>query len=91
MRDYENAIVWLRKAVEVIPNLWFSRAYLLSAYALTGRQDETRTALSELQGQFSKYANLDRIREVYNDGAYNAVYRTSLEAFYRDLQLAGVQ
>jgi adenylate cyclase len=91
MKDYENAIVWLRKAVEVIPNLWFSRAYLLSAYALTGRQDEARTALSEFQGQFSKYANLDRIREVYNEGAYNAIYRTSLEAFYQGLQLAGVQ
>ena len=91
MNDYENAIVWLRKAVEVIPNLWFSRAYLLSAYALTGRQDETRTALSEFKGQFSKYANLNRIREVYNEGAYNAAYRTSLEPFYRGLQLAGVQ
>ena len=91
MNDYENAIVWLRKAVEVIPNLWFSRAYLLSAYALTGRQDETRTALGEFQGQFSKYANLNRIKEVYNEGAYNAAYRTSLEAFYRGLQLAGVQ
>jgi tetratricopeptide (TPR) repeat protein len=89
--DYENAIVWLRRAVEVIPNLWFSRAYLLSAYALTGRQDETRAALSEFKGQFSKYANLSRIREVYNEGAYNTAYRTSLEPLYRGLQLAGVQ
>ena len=91
MKDYENAIVWLRKAVEVAPNFWFSRAYLLSAYALTGRQDETRTALSEFKGQFSKYANLDRIREIYNEQAYNAGFRASIEELYSGLRLAGVQ
>jgi TolB-like protein/cytochrome c-type biogenesis protein CcmH/NrfG len=90
-KDYENAIVWLRKAVEVIPNLWFSRAYLLSAYALTGRQDETRTALNEFKSGFAKHANLERIREVYNEEAYNTGFRTSLEELYNGLRLAGVQ
>jgi adenylate cyclase len=91
MKDYENAIVWLRKAVEVAPNFWFSRAYLLSAYALTGRQDETRTALSEFRNGFSKYANLQRIREVYNEEAYNLGFRTSIEELYNGLRLAGLQ
>jgi adenylate cyclase len=90
-KDYENAIVWLRKAVEVIPNLWFSRAYLLSAYALTGRQDETRTALNEFKSGFAKHANLERIREIYNEEAYNTGFRTSLEELYNGLRLAGVQ
>ena len=26
MGDYDNAIVWLRKSVELIPRLWYSRA-----------------------------------------------------------------
>ena len=90
MKDYENAIVWLRKAVEVVPNFWFSRAYLVSAYALTGRQDETRTALSEFMNGFSKYANLQRIREVYNEEAYNAGFRASIEELYDGLRLAGL-
>jgi TolB-like protein/Flp pilus assembly protein TadD len=90
-KDYENAIVWLRKAVEVIPNLWFSRAYLLSAYALTGRQDETRAALNEFKSGFAKHANLERIREIYNEEAYNTGFRTSLEELYNGLRLAGVQ
>jgi tetratricopeptide (TPR) repeat protein len=90
MKDYENAIVWLRMAVELTPNLWFSRAYLLSAYALTGRQVETDTALSEFMTRFSRYANLERIREIYDEEAYDPVFRTGLEELYKGLRLAGV-
>jgi hypothetical protein len=77
-------------AVELTPNLWFSRAYLLSAYALTGRQVETDTALSEFMTRFSRYANLERIREIYDEEAYDPVFRTGLEELYKGLRLAGV-
>jgi adenylate cyclase len=66
MRNYDDAIVWLRKAVEVRPNVWYSRAYLLAAYAHLGRheQPEGRAALSDYNGGFSGYP-VQRIRELY--------------------------
>jgi TolB-like protein/Tfp pilus assembly protein PilF len=81
MRDYDDAVVWLRKSVEVRPNLWFSRAMLISSYALTGRheQSEARAALTDFNSGFSKYNNLERISEVYNEEAYsNKDFRASL-------------
>ena len=66
MQNYRDAIVWLRKAVEVRPNVWYNRAYLLAAYAHTDRhdQDEGRAALSEYNGGFHEYT-AQRIRELY--------------------------
>lgn len=66
MQDYDDAIVWLRKAVEVRPNVWYNRAYLLAAYPHLGRheQPEGRTALSDYNGGFSGYT-VQRIRDLY--------------------------
>src|SRR5262249_28497746 len=63
MKNYEDAIVWLRKSVEVRPNLWFTRVYLLSAYALAGRPNDANAALSELNARFSGY-DLARITDI---------------------------
>jgi adenylate cyclase len=94
MQDYDNAIIWLRKAVEVIPNLWFSRAYLLSAYALTGRQEqpETRAALNEFNALFSGYT-VQRIRDLYEKERLrpDPGIQASIQELYKGLQLAGVQ
>jgi tetratricopeptide (TPR) repeat protein len=92
MRDYDDAVVWLRKSVEVRPNLWFSRAMLISSYALTGRHErsEARAALTDFNSGFSKYNNLERISEVYNEEAYsNKDFRASLQELYRGLRQAG--
>jgi adenylate cyclase len=66
MRDYDNAIVWLRKSVELATTVWFSRAYLLAAYALTDRhqQPEAVTARDDYNSTFASY-NLQRIRNLY--------------------------
>ena len=54
MGDYDNAIDWLRKSVQLQPAVWRSRAYLISAYALKGRieQQEAQAALSEYREKF---------------------------------------
>lgn len=66
MQDYDAAIIWLRKAVEVRPNVWYNRAYLLSAYALTGRHQESEglAALSEYNAEFTGYT-VERISDLY--------------------------
>ena len=93
MKNYDDAIVWLRKSVEVRPNLWFTRAYLLSAYALAGRhqQPETVAALSEYNGKFSGHS-VQYISDVYSKEVYNNEdFRLSLEELYKGLRLAGMQ
>jgi len=66
MGKYNDAITWLRKSVELRDNAWYSRAYLVSAYALTGRdkQPEAIAALNEFKIKFSEHT-VQRIRAVY--------------------------
>jgi adenylate cyclase len=92
MRDYENAIVWLRKSVEMT-TVWYSRAYLLAAYALTDRhqQPEAVAALNDYRAAFAAY-NVQRIRSLYVTQLPHpdAGMQASIQELYRGLQLAGV-
>lgn len=93
MRDYDNAIVWLRKSVELATTVWFSRAYLLAAYALTDRhqQPEAVTARDDYNSTFASY-NLQRIRNLYATQLPHPdpVMQASIQALYNGLQKAGV-
>jgi adenylate cyclase len=93
-QNYDDAIVWLRKAVEVKPNVWYNRAYLLAAYAHAGRHElpEGRAALSDYNGEFSGYT-VQRIRDIYEKELPHTDpgVQASLQALYKGLQLAGVQ
>jgi len=91
-KDYDDAIVWLRKSVELLPTVFYNRAYLLAAYALTGRQQtEGITALREYKSGYSPYT-IERLREVYEkeNPQDNSVMKDALQELYRGLQLAGV-
>jgi adenylate cyclase len=94
MADYDNAIIWLRKSVELIPRFWYNRAYLLAAYALTGRhsQPEGVAALTDYNAGFSGYT-VQRIRDLYaNELPHpDPGMQASIQELYRGLQLAGVQ
>jgi TolB-like protein/Tfp pilus assembly protein PilF len=93
VKDYSNAIVWLRKSAEVRPNLWYSRAYLLAAAAHLGRQEqpEVRAALSDYNEKFSGYT-VQRIRDLYEKELPHTdpVMQASIQALYNGLQKAGV-
>jgi class 3 adenylate cyclase/TolB-like protein/Tfp pilus assembly protein PilF len=93
MQDYDDAIVWLRRAVEVRPNVWYNRAYLLAAYAHLGRheQPEGRTALSDYNGGFSGYT-VQRIRDLYEKELPHPdpLMQASIQALYDGLQKAGI-
>jgi tetratricopeptide (TPR) repeat protein len=92
-QNYDEAIVWLRKAAEVRPNVWYNRAYLLAAYARLGRheQPEGRAVLSDYNGQFSGYT-VQRIRELYEKELPHTdpLMQASIQALYDGLQKAGV-
>jgi adenylate cyclase len=50
--QYANAVPWLLKSVQARPNLWYNRAYLASAYALSGTPEDAGRALTELNRRF---------------------------------------
>jgi adenylate cyclase len=93
MGDYDNAINWLQKSVQVQPTLWFSRVHLISAYALSGRleQREAQAALSEFREKFKNWG-LPNIRDWYAKRLLN--HSPALEAILRELfnglQMAGL-
>jgi TolB-like protein/class 3 adenylate cyclase/Tfp pilus assembly protein PilF len=93
MKDYDNAIVWLRKSAEVLPNLWYNRAYLLAAYALTGRHErpEARAAVTNYNNVFSGHT-VKHITEMYEKELPHPDpgMQASIQELYKGLQLAGV-
>lgn len=89
-RNYDAAIPWLQKAVQTRPNLWFTRAYLLSAYGLSGKNPDLRRAMEEYDELFPAYA-LDRIRKFYENASTSTdpAFQVSLQELYRGLRLIG--
>jgi adenylate cyclase len=94
MRDYENAVVWLRKSVQMSPDRWYSRAYLLAALALTERheQPEGVAALGDYKAGFGGYT-VQRIRGMYEKEVPHPDpgMQASIQELYKGLQKAGVQ
>lgn len=93
MTNYDDAVVWLRKSVQVMPNTWYNRAYLLSAYALTGRheQPEARTAVSDYNSVFSGHT-VQHITDMYEKELPHPDpgMQASIQELYKGLRLAGV-
>jgi tetratricopeptide (TPR) repeat protein len=95
MKDYDDAIKWLQKSVQARPTLWFSRAHLISAYALTGRleQHEAQAALTEYRENFwDKWRLEPAISGYYAKEIPNQHpdFHASIEELYKGLRLAGI-
>ena len=87
LKDYDRAIYWLQKSVDVRPTTWFSWAHLISAYALKGRlaQPEAQAALNTYRKEFLKDWPLDpKIRNYYKQPKYNGAY-SELQAALKEL------
>jgi class 3 adenylate cyclase/TolB-like protein/cytochrome c-type biogenesis protein CcmH/NrfG len=93
MQKYDDAIVWLRKSVELRGNAWYTRAYLLSAYALTGRVNEPEglAARRDFATKFGDYT-VHRIRDVYvhENPQSDPGMQESVRELSKGLLLAGV-
>jgi tetratricopeptide (TPR) repeat protein len=92
MKDYDPAIHWLKKSVEVRPTTWFSWAHLISAYALKERFREAQAAVDEYRPKFAAYWPLDpNIRRYYDQPKYSRELpqlREALDAYFKGLQTA---
>jgi adenylate cyclase len=71
-KDYDRAIQWLQKAIQLRPTTWFIRAYLISAYALTGRlhEQEAKVAVNEYKQKFTAWPLVPNIKDYYAADQY---------------------
>src|SRR6516162_1199528 len=90
--DYDSAIPWLKKSVDVRPTTWFSWAHLISAYALKGEFGEAQAAVNEYRPRFAAYWPLEpNIKKYYDQRKYNRELpqlRAALAAYFTGLQTA---
>jgi adenylate cyclase len=95
MGNYDTAINWLQKSVQLQPRAWMIRTYLVSAYALTGRlgqQDaEADAALSEYGEKFKNW-RLQNVRDWFakHDPNPHPSFAVTLKELYNGLQIAGL-
>jgi TolB-like protein/Tfp pilus assembly protein PilF len=92
MGKYRDAIPWLQKSVAVRPNMWYSRLYLVSAYALSNQDAEALKALQEFNSrrEFVGYT-IERVKS--NEEAVpddNPVVVASRQKLHEGLQTAGM-
>jgi adenylate cyclase len=89
-REYEKAIGWLERSVNVQPNLTYNKLFLISAYALVGRQAEAQKAFANFSLRYPDYT-VERIqandRDVPND---NEVVLAALRERDQALRKAGM-
>jgi TolB-like protein/class 3 adenylate cyclase len=89
--DMQNAIEWLRRSVEERPNLWYSQAWLIAAYALSGRNDEAQSVLAVFTQRFPKYNTRERIRAHYTTNIrHRNISQEAKDNLLKGLQMAGL-
>lgn len=92
MKDYDNAIHWIEKSVQERPAVWTSRAYLIAAYALTGRLGpKTQAAVDEYREKFNNRSLDPNIRDWTAGKRFRHVdpdYKATLQELLKGLQIA---
>ncbi len=69
--EYEKSVEALQELVRVRPNLWFTHAWLIAAYALTNREAEAKKrALDGFRQYHGPRADLDWIAGYYSEDQY---------------------
>lgn len=93
LKDYDTSIVWLRKSIELQPTVWFNRAHLISAYALTNQleQPEAQAALAEYRQKFKNWP-LSAIQGWFDKAQPNPQpgFKENLAELYKGLRLAEI-
>jgi adenylate cyclase len=92
MKNYDDAILWLRKSVAERPTVWFSRAHLVSAFALTGNGADAAAALKDFSNALPGYT-VARIQDIYLKEIPNKdpAFQKTLQELYKGLQRAGMK
>jgi adenylate cyclase len=90
--DYKKAAEALQESVNVLPNLWYTQAWLVAAYALSDREVEAKQALNAFQKGHSARSNLDWIAQYYKEEQYkNPTLQAATTELLNGLQKAGLK
>ena len=91
--DYPKAIEALEESVRARPNLWFTQAWLVAAYALSNKDAEARNALGAFKKTpFSTQFNLDWITQYYKEEQYqNPTLQAASAEVLNGLRKAGLK
>jgi adenylate cyclase len=93
LRDYPRAIEALEESVRLRPNLWFSHAWLVAAYALADREPQAQQSLKLFGDRFKNpQFDLDRITKIYKEEQYNnAPLQAASAELLKGLSKAGLK
>jgi adenylate cyclase len=91
--DYPKAIEALEESVRARPNLWFTQAWLVAAYALSNKDAEARKALGAFKKTpFSTRFDLDWITQYYKEEQYqNPTLQAASAEVLNGLRKAGLK
>jgi adenylate cyclase len=91
-RDYDKAAEALQESVSLRPNLWFTHAWLVAAYALTDRDTKAQQALDAFKQRHSARSDLDWITRYYKEDQYqNPMVQAASAELLNGLRKAGLK
>ena len=92
--NYAAAIPWLQRSVRLLPDLWYNRLYLVSAYAHLGKKAAAKRTLDEFNQRFSKPKSAYALKQVVANERTNPNNHKFVVAgrrrFHEGLRLAGM-
>lgn len=88
--EYPSAIPWLQKSIRLWPTLWYSRLYLVSAYAHSRKLASARRALRAFDARFPGYTIARVIRNEQRSPDADPFFVEGREQFHEGLRLAGM-
>ena len=91
--NYPKAIESLEESIRLRPNLWFTHAWLVAAYALSDRDAEARNAVTTFEtARFNSQFDLDRITQYYKEEQYqNPTLQRATAELLKGLRKAGLK
>jgi tetratricopeptide (TPR) repeat protein len=90
MGQLHDSVEWLAKSVEIRPNLWYNRLFLVSAYALNNDSAAASAALRDFDARFPNYTIACVMLNEQANPNDHAVVIAGRERFHRGLRLAKI-
>lgn len=93
LQQYDDAIEWLEKSVRNWPEVWYNRAYLVSAHALSGKPGSRAAARRVLRAFNRRFRGHTVAQVIENERATPDKTRSFVamrQRFHEGLRLAGM-
>ncbi len=88
---YHDAIPWLEQSIALWPDLWYNRAYDVSAHALIDNKEKAREKLKDFIHRFPNLNTVKRIVEAEQTNPNNNPFVVEgRRRFHQGLRLAGM-